>query len=554
MKLILRDYIASLKEEGELDVLISNLLFSKGISPLSKTQKGVRQFGVDVPAKGKDEDGVKKFFVVTIKRGDISRKVWNSGEQSVKPSLDDIIDVYLRNISPELSKLPYKIILATNGIMNQEVEFNWNGYVNNKSIKGKIEFEFWDINRLALELETNLLNESIFQDSLKALLRKALALLELNEYDMRHFYQLIEEVLFLAKIKNTKDAIKRLRLLNLCQGIIFKWGFDADNLRNVYLSSERLMLRVSDFFRKNKYFENKELLAELLSILQTRSNIGLAYFRKVKSHCYVENAFSNYSRGVDIEYPLITFEQIGIISLIGLEWLRIANFPGLDESLHSKYNGYVKECTEAVWNLIDNNPSSYFVLFDDHVNDITLALLLFYQTHNYYAGEMYINRIIKRMVETFQVKNFFPLFRRNDDELLEVYLGEKELEITSSHLWLSLAELSLVFGSLGNYEFIVGCLKKFFPNLNLMIWYPDKDTESTYYAKNSMHLSGTVQFISELPEDYRDYIKTVQMELQKFNIEKDFLVAKKLSLTPLIAARHFRNLIFPYYWRVHLCQ
>ena len=88
-----------LKESGELDSLLGDLLLSMGIEPISRAQIGVRQYGVDLAAVGPDpEDGVtKKLFLFTIKSGDINRSSWDAGKQGVRSSLNEIIDVYIPN-------------------------------------------------------------------------------------------------------------------------------------------------------------------------------------------------------------------------------------------------------------------------------------------------------------------------------------------------------------------------------------------------------------------------------------------------------------------------
>lgn len=553
MKLILRDYLASLKEEGELDVLITDLLFAKKITPLVKTQKGVRQYGVDIIAKGKDNDGILKLFIVTVKKGDINRRVWDTGAQAVRPSLNEIQDVYVPSLPKSLKPLPCKIIVATNGVMSQDVEMNWNAYINRYSKKG-LDFEFWDINYLAIELEENLLNEYLVQNNLKNLLQKTLSLIDVHEYDLRHYYKLIDQILFEQKIKNQKDIIRRLRVLKTCQAMLLKWGRDGDNLKNVYISSERFMIAIAELFRKEKLFEKKKLREELLSIHLLRTEIGIEYFEKIKSHCYIEHAFSTYTRGSEIEYSLLIFEQMGIIAQIGLECWSIAKCFKPNSEPQEQFIKKSFECTDALWNLMDNNPASCYVLYDDQVIDISLAMLLFYYNQQFDAGYIYINRLIHKIGITFNTQNFFPLFNENYDKLLDIQLGQSVSEPNSSHLFPMLIEWSLAFGSLGNYDLIQSLIKSNFPNLNLQIWFPDKGTEDFYFSKNSLHESGNALSSIEVPEDYRDYLKRVQQEYNLFTIENEFYLTKRLGFLPLLAARHFRYLVFPIYWRRFLME
>ncbi|MCW8128509.1 hypothetical protein [Microbulbifer halophilus] len=133
MKLILREYLALLKESDELDALLPDLLLSMSISPISQPQKGVRQGGVDVAAVGKHpETGDKALFLFVVKQGDLGRRDWDSSEQSVRQSLNEVRDVYLHgHVKPEHKKLPKYIIVCTGGDLKQDTQQAWSGYIIN---------------------------------------------------------------------------------------------------------------------------------------------------------------------------------------------------------------------------------------------------------------------------------------------------------------------------------------------------------------------------------------------------------------------------------------
>ena len=91
MKLIIREYLASLRERNELDSLLPALLSQMGLEVFSKPGVGNRQYGVDVAAYGSIEEGAKKVYLFSVKSGDLGRRDWNSGSvQDLRPSLDEI--------------------------------------------------------------------------------------------------------------------------------------------------------------------------------------------------------------------------------------------------------------------------------------------------------------------------------------------------------------------------------------------------------------------------------------------------------------------------------
>ena len=73
MKLIFSEYLASLKERGELDVIMPDLLSEIGFTVFSKPAVGTKQNGVDVAAVGPGQNGQRTLFLISIKPGDLRR-------------------------------------------------------------------------------------------------------------------------------------------------------------------------------------------------------------------------------------------------------------------------------------------------------------------------------------------------------------------------------------------------------------------------------------------------------------------------------------------------
>lgn len=94
MRIILREYLGMLRESGEFDALLPDLLREMQFVPLSAPQQGVRQAGVDLAAVGNDANGQRNLWLFVLKRGDLGRKDWDTLPQSIHPSLNEILDVY----------------------------------------------------------------------------------------------------------------------------------------------------------------------------------------------------------------------------------------------------------------------------------------------------------------------------------------------------------------------------------------------------------------------------------------------------------------------------
>ena len=261
MKFVLKEYLELLKEDGELDSLITDLLFSMNIIPISKPQRG-RQFGVDISAIGTDIDGVKKVFLFAVKQGNITRNIWDSTPNSIRQTLNEILDVYIPKVLTKSQKaLPQKIIVATNGVLEQTVQLNWNSYLDENSQPNKIEFDFWGIDKIASQTDEYLLPEQIFPNDFKILLRKTLAFIDLADYDCNHYYSLLEK-LFESKTDKKKEVLKVLRIVRVCFSVIHKWSKDAQNLKQSIVASERTLLLTWNWMRENDLLRNNYVLEE----------------------------------------------------------------------------------------------------------------------------------------------------------------------------------------------------------------------------------------------------------------------------------------------------
>jgi len=131
MKLIIREYLASLRERGELDVILPDLLSQLGLNVYSRPARGTRQYGVDVGAVGSLDGGAEKVYLFSIKPGDLTRKEWDGDSvQSLRPSLNEILDAYIPNRVPVEHRGKETVIcIAIGGDVQEQVRPQMTGFV-----------------------------------------------------------------------------------------------------------------------------------------------------------------------------------------------------------------------------------------------------------------------------------------------------------------------------------------------------------------------------------------------------------------------------------------
>ena len=159
MKLIISQYLASLKERDELDAILPDLLSEIGLNVYSRPGRGTRQDGVDVAAVGCLPGETEKVYLFSIKAGDLTRHSWDGDAlQSLRPSLNEILDSYIPNRLPDEHKEKDIVIcLCFGGGIKEQVRPSVEGYIK-KNKRNNIAFEEWNGDKLASLIQSNFLS------------------------------------------------------------------------------------------------------------------------------------------------------------------------------------------------------------------------------------------------------------------------------------------------------------------------------------------------------------------------------------------------------------
>lgn len=549
MNFLTSEYIALLKEDGELDALLIDILISKGITPISKPQKG-RQYGVDIAAVGKDKDSVEKLFLITVKQGNITRAVWDSNPTSVRQSLNDIRETYINtSLTRSQKKLPKKIIVATNGELEQTVQTSWAQHTETYKAT-KIEYQFWGIDDITKMVSENLLSERLFNSDMRLLLKKTLAFLELKDYDLNHYNRLVDLILD-KPIKTKKPLLKRLKLLQICLGIVFKWAEDNGYIKSAIFAADKTIIKAFEWLNSQGHFKEKYIHIEFYNIHLLRRKIGIVYFNKVREHYFVEHSLQRYSHN-QIEYSLTVWEEIGIVANIGLTEIKHYQylFDPKNPSSAAIYEEASMTIAEALISLINTNPPSHYPLYDDHIIDIEPAMRFLYLTGHKDECIKWLRMLVVGIHDAKRLKDFFPLFRTNYENLVDYYVGTKIQNEKSSMLLTLLADWSAILNNKEAYANIQKILKLFDNKLNMQIWFPKTETEEFYLNDKYSIKSGKVKHSIILYDVIEDYQKEIIEEVELFSSEKEFSVVNiGYDLIFSITSIYHRQLPFPFLWR-----
>ena len=230
MRLIVKEYIAQLKEKDELDVLISQIFVQKGYIADNLPKTGNRQYGVDIQLHNEDE-----LLMFVVKQGNINREIWDGSINAVRQSLDEIKDVVMNFLTLEERKKSIKIIVATNGQREEPIKLNWNSYVNNNRLWNglPITIEFMGIDDIVKEILDNYFNEYLFNDSLHSAMRKALYFIDEGDYKREYYEKIVDSLIASLKNANRKKFDKTLVAIQYIW--FFQKNLPQSNISNTLL-------------------------------------------------------------------------------------------------------------------------------------------------------------------------------------------------------------------------------------------------------------------------------------------------------------------------------
>lgn len=545
MKLIIKQYLASLKERGELDAILPDLLSQMGMTVFSRPGRGTRQDGVDVAAVGNIDGDTEKIYLFSVKAGDLTRSTWDGNTaQSLRPSLNEILDSYIPNRLPDEHKnKPIVVCLCFGGDIQEQIRANVTGYIKENS-KDNLTFEEWNGDKLSSLILGFFLRDDLLPENVRPHLRKALALLDEPNIAYKHFFRLIKSLTGQEAQDNIAD-ITVIRQINICLWILFSWARDIGNLEAAYLSGEVAVL-YSWGIAKNSLSESgkkaEEIQQTFFSILSLYQTINTAYIAKFIPHTRKLHAVSSAiyaSNSLDVNLAL--FDVLGRLSMGGIwtYWLLEYFKDNVPENTLDTLYGY----TEIAINLIRNNPALYLPIKDSQVIDISLAALLFTITNKVQYLQEWIEEITGRADFAYLTHKGYPCILDKYSELMEhPQSQEKEYfeKVTSgSVLFPMIALWASLFDNGELYENLKTLQNDHLSHCNFQLWYPDNISEENLYRNIEYH--GAVLSDISLERGAKHLLDEAFGETEKKPHFKNFSAVEH-GLWPLIlvACRHYR--------------
>ena len=437
--------------------------------------------------------------------GDLTRSDWNDTPQALRPSLDEIRDVYIPNRLPvEHRDKEIVICICLGGDIREEVSRQVKGYTDQFECSHSATIQTWNGDKLADLIQSNFLREELLPEESRAQLRKALALLDEPEASYRYFAKLIRD-LGTVEGKGDKEQLTALRQMNICLWILYAWARDVDNVESAYLSGELTLLYgwniTRTYFTKSTKIANSinETFSSLLSTYHQICDYFL--IKKVLPFVDKRHALSVAVGGsCNLDINLRMFDILGRLALGGL-WLflslRFVDLSNQEIDLGQKAEmqeaiiGELRNRANAIKDLLSNNPTLFLPIKDSQVTDISIAvffLILEGQSKN--DVRLWLNALMQRAIFCHQANGKYPCNIESYADLLdhprrdENYLTENTC---GSVLYPMIGLWASLYGDEQVFEQVKAIKSDHLQHCNFQLWFPDDTSEQNLYTNTENH-------------------------------------------------------------------
>ncbi|MEA5426575.1 hypothetical protein [Arcicella lustrica] len=558
-KILVREYLSSLKEDGELDYIFVFLLEAMGFEIITtpKQSKGQSQYGKDVVALGEIK-GLKYCWNFELKGfadKDVNSTSFNK-DDGIRMSLLEIKDVaYKNNSYPDFDKLPKKVVLVHNGVVKENFKPQFNGFIEQNFEEGV--FEDWDIYRLTDLFSEHLFGEYLLADDKNSYaFKRLLMFLDVPDYNFEDLEILFSNIIQEYKTNsNERQRLKMFATLNLLMMIVWSYARQKDNLNPAKHCINYIILNTWEFILVNDFENSKKHRFNFNRLLNTQLKFYNEYFSKTWEVASFKNGlFIPSGLGFEnIGYSMRAFEYMD--NLVYYYELNNA-FVKVDELIR-----FLKNQKNSLKSLIDNNQKGCSKpILDNHFIPIFHLVNFFLSSiDRTQEDEEFIVRYIRDCIEQIilrkQIKSVFPYHGYNMDSLIHLEATnekQKDYPDKSSLLIPFLLEIITIF-SLD--ELYAECIIFFDKELSLQTAIPNfegfPDFEQRFF-KGHLHNEYDIEFSVKLPSTLQEY----KEKLNKKKAEKVLFRTEKAGYGFLItlARSFYKNEPFPDNWRCWLSK
>ena len=405
IRLILTQYLATLRERDELDALLPELLVAMGHDVLSRAQVGVPQGGVDVLSSYSLPEGNEEAFLFIIKFGDIGREDLYSGAQAIQPSVREASTEYVRNRLPiNLRDARKRLVILSNGEWKQAAQGGFATLSEEVCRQPGCSLEFWGIDKLATLIEAHLLDETLLLKAGRDHLRAAIATLDESGTADRHFRRFVDCVLDpVALARADTPVTKKRALLKRCAAaemgwaIFDNWARSESNLKPSVDGGEYLLLKVwseaiaAGAANEAEFIHRFEGFKQRLWLAMDR------YSAKIWAQLQDHYAVMSYAQH-EVLYNHLILEEVGRLGLMLLIPPRTPESQAVRTVIRDRLVA-----------LLNAHPGGRLPALDGQAIDLSLALAGLMSEADFVNVDMLVTDLAQRMALAVQAQSLLPV-------------------------------------------------------------------------------------------------------------------------------------------------
>ncbi|OYP50533.1 hypothetical protein CIK97_05830 [Prevotella sp. P3-120] len=550
---IIKQYVASLKEDGELDFIFPILLERMGFRILStpKQSKGQSQYGRDVIAVKKLK-GVPTLYLFELKgfvAKDITDRNLNAKDGLIESLRASKYTEYEDAGIPGLKDYPRQYVFAHNGFAEANVMPTLNGFIKTEFPEGN--FERWDLERLTALFSDYLFDETLLADDKSyKLFKKVLVLQDAEENDFSDLVALVDyqiEKLEKEKHDNRRVVLNYFGTLRLIGAMMYYYARESNNLYPAKFCIDTIVLKTWAWILRGKREKKSSILSLFYGLVMLQMQIYEEYINKILQFANLRKGLYSFQSSLteQVFYPLRCYEFLS----------DLIYFYVMTEACGADYEKVGQIRMDALKAIIRNNSACTVPLLDTHT--IPILMVFRYMIFRIKSQDdadclgQFVMDTVLNLIQRYRNQKMWPELSGNRMALAKSLITKSDEYCCDSSLLLTVMfELISYLNIPEFYTLLKKAVEE--SEVDLQVAYPEiseYDIEQSLF-EHRLHKEISVETSIKLPETLDEFKQKFRKKYKSIKYRTD---SKGYGFLRLLAHKYYETDLFPDYLGREYC-
>jgi len=550
---IIKQYVASLKEDGELDFIFPILLERMGFRVLStpKQSKGQSQYGRDVIAVKKLK-GVPTLYLFELKgfvAKDITDRNLNAKDGLIESLRASKYTEYEDAGIPGLKDYPRQYVFAHNGFAEANVMPTLNGFIKTEFPEGN--FERWDLERLTALFSDYLFDETLLADDKSyKLFKKVLVLQDAEENDFSDLVALVDyqiEKLEKEKHDNRRVVLNYFGTLRLIGAMMYYYARESNNLYSAKFCIDTIVLKTWAWILRGKREKKSSILSLFYGLVMLQMQIYEEFINKILQFANLRKGLYSFQSSLteQVFYPLRCYEFLS----------DLIYFYAMTEACGADYEKVGQIRMDALKAIIRNNSACTIPLLDTHT--IPILMVFRYMIFRIKSQDdadclgQFVKDTVLNLIQRYRNQKMWPELSGNRMALAKSLITKSDEYCCDSSLLLTVMfELISYLNIPEFYTLLKKAVEE--SEVDLQVAYPEiseYDIEQSLF-EHRLHKEISVETSIKLPETLDEFKQKFRKKYKSIKYRTD---SKGYGFLRLLAHKYYETDLFPDYLGREYC-